>query len=899
MVIGRRPAARGAGVGDDRGAEGSDSAADALLTREEVRSGLPARRAHAALFLIEIRAARLADRSRRALDLFPTERSDRERDLAFLEAFALGRDPPRRPTIQDLEQHARAWAELAPDNPPVRAAVAHLLGRKYAFAERAVPGIRAALGLDEPTVRDAYERLYGRPLEAIYAPGDTPADRLRWAWAALGNRLLGLPPFWFTLLLTFALGIPQAVLAVPIAVAATGPLPAIGLTLAAGLVGLVTTTSMAEAAARSGVVRYGNAYTGKLAADYLGPAGSALLGLALFVAFLLTILAGFFAIAATLARLTGVPAVGWAALLFVGGVYLLSRGSVTFSVAVLVVLACVALGAMVMLMVLTLGQFRLEHVTGSGALLRDLQPSSFESTVGVVLMVYFCEGFVVQCAKVVLPRDPSGRSLIGGSVAGLAAIAALLSAWILVVNGSLPPAVLAGQAGTVVEPLAAAVGSGAAALGLVLILLLPGMAALRCMIGAFNQVSEWLPTRASTVMLLPREGGHLIIARRGGPVLSLTYLGLDGGEPRFRLDVQSNGSVHHEEIAVAGRWEAAALLDRLPELRKSGVRLALSVVNATDQVAGVEVTTPLAVAYVGNWDVAAAANVPRPTATDVAGSRAWRPDLGDRARFLLAASPIAAIFLIAEWLLLTGRDSFTGVLGIIGVLTNSVFGGVIPVLLLLASRRKGEVVPGVVLPFVGHPLVVVAVYVLYILVLLFHGLVVWQEPAQRAAALLTTAIVLGVTAAILRGGALNRRLVVELRHDLRPGRPSAFAVTAVGRPANADVRLEYPDGEQRRHAATGEVPSFVALRRATFELPATRAAELKVWAYRVTTDGSSQGLPALVEIETGGETKPVDLEPSGGQAVLPLGPGRCRLAIVPDGGRSAPSPTAATASGPP
>src|SRR5206468_3109282 len=95
---------------------------------------------------------------------------------------------------------------------------------------------------------------------------------------------------------------------------------------------------------------------------------------------------------------------------------------------------------------------------------------------GIVLMGYFAEAFVVQCAKVVLPREPSGRALIWGSLAGLGGIAVVLTLWIVVMNGSLDPRVLAGETATVITPLAAVVGSGTAALGTLLVLFLPGLA---------------------------------------------------------------------------------------------------------------------------------------------------------------------------------------------------------------------------------------------------------------------------------------------------------------------------------------------------------------------------------------------------------------------------------------
>src|SRR5215510_3781839 len=114
-----------------------------LFTRDEALGGLPARRAAILLFLIESRSAHSEAQSRRlAAEEFPTEKAAQELDLAFIEAFALSSEPPLRPTIQDLERHAAKWAYLIPDNPCLRAAIAHLLGEKYSFTSEAVPGVR-------------------------------------------------------------------------------------------------------------------------------------------------------------------------------------------------------------------------------------------------------------------------------------------------------------------------------------------------------------------------------------------------------------------------------------------------------------------------------------------------------------------------------------------------------------------------------------------------------------------------------------------------------------------------------------------------------------------------------------------------------------------------------------
>src|SRR5215467_11455724 len=133
-----------------------------LFTRDEALGGLPARRAATLLFLIESRSAHSEAQSRLAAEEFPTEKAAQELDLAFIEAFALSREPPLRPTIQDLERHASKWAHLIPENARLRAAIAHLLREKYSFSPQAVPGIRLALGLDDPAVQRAYQTLYNR-----------------------------------------------------------------------------------------------------------------------------------------------------------------------------------------------------------------------------------------------------------------------------------------------------------------------------------------------------------------------------------------------------------------------------------------------------------------------------------------------------------------------------------------------------------------------------------------------------------------------------------------------------------------------------------------------------------------------------------------------------------------
>src|SRR5262249_5181970 len=119
---------------------------------------------------------------------------------------------------------------------------------------------------------------------------------------------------------------------------------------------------------------------------------------------------------------------------------------------------------------------------------------------------------------------------------------------------------------------------------------------------------------------------------------------------------------------------------------------------------------------------------------------ARQPHTSERARFAACVAPVLLVFAVTELLFATGCESFSGVWSVAGVIGNSFIAGIFPILLLVASRRKGDVVPGVVLRFLSHPLVVGGTYLFVLGVLLIHGLVIWQGPLARAAALLAALV---------------------------------------------------------------------------------------------------------------------------------------------------------------
>ena len=965
-----------------------------ILTVEDVLDGLfdkHARVASTVLFAIESRTAYLVAQSRQVMERFLTEEAAQKRELDFLEALALGREPPLRPTIQDLERYAPQWASLVPEKPSAQAAVARLLGQKYAFTYGAVPGIRNALKLDSIVVKQTYQRLYSEPLEKAFATQSNLPERLRWSGATLAAWVESLSPFWIVFSLTLTETVGGGILALPIALANVGPLAGAAILVLFGLVNMLTIAYMAEAVARNGRIRYGNAFLGQLVTDYLGRVGSFTLSLGLITMCVLTLWPLYIGFSTTLANATHIPAAAWCALLFLIGLYFLRRETLNATIVSALAIGAINIGLILilsLLVFLSLGSTYMFYANLPFLDGNSFDPSILQLIFGVILLAYFGHMSVSTCARTVLHHDPNSRSLIWGSVAAQAVVMVLYCIWVLAVNGAIEPHTLASQSGTVLAPLAAEIGPIVHILGSVFVVLGMGIGTLHSSLPLYNLVRERLPTRSTLVLMLPCRQGRLLLRRKlrgltreGGDLrIALTYLGLESSgdilnrRPCFCMDLQAEGVSRRLELPVTAHWEATSLFDQVPVLQGHGVCMILDVLESTQEYVRLRIDSPLHLAYEGEWyfagmsmadvfalsdtqqqlvtwlvreemtgrntiglsEMAAYIGQPETTARATLNlmveqgfiqevkvgdeihyssrlvSRRGRqlPDgiwhtlgvitekpvrggpeigilqrvrqalFGRWGRYLISVTPVAAIFLLTEWLLLNRTESFTVPLSFLGVIVISLLGGIFPVLLLIASRRKGEVVPGVEYRFLGHPLLTTGIYLLYLTGLFLHGLVIWEDLAQRLAAILVGGLMLGFTVALAYKGAFAPRVVVELREDRRERGQAAFAVTVGGQQARADVCLDYADGEQRLYSAAREIQAFSALRRVTFQLPATNAREIKIWAHRITPEGNSESLSGSLQIQRGDEKKEFDLMLSAGQVILPLDSAACQVMIT-------------------
>jgi hypothetical protein len=178
--------------------------------------------------------------------------------------------------------------------------------------------------------------------------------------------------------------------------------------------------------------------------------------------------------------------------------------------------------------------------------------------------------------------------------------------------------------------------------------------------------------------------------------------------------------------------------------------------------------------------------------------------------------------------------------------------GLFPLLLVLAARRKAEYVPGRVIRILGQPVVATVLLGLFIVALLAHGLVIWEGPLERAAAIAMSVFSVGIIVWVWRSGAFRPRAVVEVRRDHRLRR-TILSVTVGGASLTAEQSVD---------------PSAGAI---ATSIPNGAWRELRVWPHEVSDDGWSTGLPADVELEEDGQTERVRLAASDDPHVLPIG----------------------------
>lgn len=495
-----------------------------MFTRAELLGGLPARRASTMLFAIEARAAQLAAASRINRASYAGERTAAERESQFLAAMSAGGNLAGAVSIVDIERFAPEWSSLVPPDAEVRAAIARMLGAKYRFRARDVPRIRAALGLDGAAgaalaappaiaaaapgatgaqtapVAAAFQRLHGAPIESIYAGGLPLWTRVRWSLARVGARFDRLPPFWIAFFIGLTETLGEGIMAVPVALAGLGPLPGVILLLLLGALNIVTLAALTESVTRSGSMRYGTAYFGRLVRELIGRLPSRAMSIALAVFNLVTFFVYLLGFGSVLTGATGIPLGVWIAGLFVVNVVLLRKETLDDTVASAAIIGTINVGLVVAITIIAALNVEPANLAYADVPLlngRPIDGALIGLVFGVLLVAFFAHTAPANAAKMVLTLDPSGRSLLWGNLASLATVVALYCAASVAILGVLGPEPLLATRGTAITPLGDAIGPVVHLLGSAYVILAIGIGSLYVALGLYNQVIELLPSPAA------------------------------------------------------------------------------------------------------------------------------------------------------------------------------------------------------------------------------------------------------------------------------------------------------------------------------------------------------------------------------------------------------------------
>lgn len=239
-------------------------------------------------------------------------------------------------------------------------------------------------------------------------------------------------------------------------------------------------------------------------------------------------------------------------------------------------------------------------------------------------------------------------------------------------------------------------------------------------------------------------------------------------------------------------------------------------------------------------------------------------------QFWISILPIILIVLLVEWLIVTNQQSFTGLLSIVGVVTVPLIGGIFPILMLLASRRKGEYVPAIIFKWLGHPIVSRSIYVLFFCSILLHGLIIWEDILLRAIALFASVVILGMTYIVFKRGAFTKYAIIEVRVDQNAQGQAFFNSTAAGNPLMLDVQLDYGNENQLIQTSATELTRFTKLDKLTIDLPQMPIQNLKLWVHQITLEDNSVSIPAWVDIRYNGNVQHYDLNELSGQTTVQL-----------------------------
>jgi len=243
------------------------------------------------------------------------------------------------------------------------------------------------------------------------------------------------------------------------------------------------------------------------------------------------------------------------------------------------------------------------------------------------------------------------------------------------------------------------------------------------------------------------------------------------------------------------------------------------------------------------------------------------------ARAVVASIPTAALALLAAALIAGGSASVAGLFRIVGVVGWVIIAGVLPPMLLLAARRRSDLVASRSRVLASVPLMALTGTVGFV-VLVLHALVLWSNPIEQVVAGVAAAVSLAAFILAARHGAFRRTAMVELLARDGSGTVHVRAEED-GRPLQVEVAVgPRALGSEAEVVISPDSPAITVR-------GCSRAAELKVSAQRVDRSAGAEALPLSVEVDATGAS-PVRLADVAGTALLTVEPSGWKILIRSD-----------------
>jgi hypothetical protein len=238
----------------------------------------------------------------------------------------------------------------------------------------------------------------------------------------------------------------------------------------------------------------------------------------------------------------------------------------------------------------------------------------------------------------------------------------------------------------------------------------------------------------------------------------------------------------------------------------------------------------------------------------------WASILQDKwFRRLVSISPLILIALLALWSIYVQSIKLGDVFGFIGIILASIIIGVIPVLLLISSRNKGDRELHIGLQGLGNPIILAVIYLFSWSIPFIHGVFIWENLFQRVAAIFVSAYVIFISLRMLKTGVFGSRTAIDLCLDSRKLARNSLQVFVKGEKLTTLLTVRSDTGSTQIAAEELHGLQISRVHSLTVAALHIHADELSIAARQINPDGDVEELTGVIELVTGSQVTKIEM----------------------------------------